>query len=108
MEEVLPKKTTNKGGLRTIPFIISNEIFEKVATFGLHANMILYLTERYHMTAATGTVVLYFWNAISNFLPIFGAVLSDSCLGRFRVIALGSVVSLVVSTPHINPTPLMD
>uniref|UniRef100_A0A0D9V5Z3 Uncharacterized protein n=1 Tax=Leersia perrieri TaxID=77586 RepID=A0A0D9V5Z3_9ORYZ len=96
MEEALPKmKKTNKGGLRTIPFIISNEIFEKVATFGLHANMILYLTERYHMTAATGTVVLYFWNALSNFLPIFGAILSDSFLGRFRVIALGSVVSLV-------------
>ncbi|XP_040383338.1 protein NRT1/ PTR FAMILY 1.2-like [Oryza brachyantha] len=95
MEEALPKATTkNKGGLRTIPFIISNEIFEKVATFGLHANMILYLTERYHMAAATGTAVLYIWNALSNFLPVFGAVLSDSCLGRFRVIALGSVVSL--------------
>jgi dipeptide/tripeptide permease len=78
--------------------VSANEVFEKVATFGLHANMILYLTERYHMTAATGTVVLYFWNALSNFLPIFGAVLSDSCLGRFRVIALGSVVSLAVST----------
>lgn len=93
MEEALPK-VRKTGGLRTIPFIISNEIFEKVATFGLHANMILYLTERYLMSAATGTIVLYFWNSLSNFLPIFGAVLSDSCLGRFRVIALGSFVSL--------------
>jgi solute carrier family 15 (peptide/histidine transporter), member 3/4 len=42
-------------------------------------------------------VVLYIWNAFSNFLPIFGAVLADACLGRFRVIALGSVVSLFVS-----------
>lgn len=83
-----------KGGLRTIPFIISNEIFEKVATYGLHANMIIYLTKRYNMTAATGTMVLYLWSAMTNFLPIFGAVLSDVFLGRFRVIALGSVVSL--------------
>ncbi|XP_066381081.1 protein NRT1/ PTR FAMILY 1.2-like [Miscanthus floridulus] len=95
MEEALPKATARrKGGLRTIPFIISNEIFEKVATFGLTANMILYLTERYLMSSAVATVVLYFWNAISNFLPIFGAVLADSRLGRFRVIALGSCVSL--------------
>ncbi|KAL6614472.1 hypothetical protein ACP70R_036742 [Stipagrostis hirtigluma subsp. patula] len=94
MEAALPK-VKNKGGLRTIPFIISNEIFEKVATFGLHANMILYLTERYRMSSAVATVVLYFWSAISNFLPIFGAVLADAYLGRFRVIALGSVVSLV-------------
>ncbi|XP_062222188.1 protein NRT1/ PTR FAMILY 1.2-like [Phragmites australis] len=93
MEEALPK-ANKKGGLRTIPFIISNEIFEKVATFGLHANMILYLTERYRMSSALATVVLYFWNALSNFLPIFGAVLADAYLGRFRVIALGSFVSL--------------
>ncbi|CAO2182820.1 unnamed protein product [Urochloa humidicola] len=96
MEEALPnpKAIRRKGGLRTIPFIISNEIFEKVATFGLTANMILYLTERYLMSSALATVVLYNWNAFSNFLPIFGAVIADACLGRFRVIALGSFVSL--------------
>ncbi|KAJ1285505.1 hypothetical protein BS78_03G284400 [Paspalum vaginatum] len=93
MEEALPK-ARRKGGLRTIPFIISNEIFEKVASFGLTSNMILYLTERYLMTSAFATVVLYFWGAFSNFLPIFGAVLADAYLGRFRVIALGSFVSL--------------
>ncbi|CAO1946069.1 unnamed protein product [Urochloa humidicola] len=97
MEEALPnakEMRRKQGGLRTIPFIISNEIFEKVATFGLTANMILYLTERYLMSSALATVVLYNWNAFSNFLPIFGAVLADACLGRFRVIALGSFVSL--------------
>jgi len=93
MEEALPK-ARRKGGLRTIPFIISNEIFEKVATFGLTANMVLYLTERYLMSSAFAAVVLYNWHAVSNFLPIFGAVLADACIGRFRVIALGSFVSL--------------
>ncbi|CAM0882587.1 unnamed protein product [Alopecurus aequalis] len=95
MEEALPVPgVRKKGGLRTIPFIISNEIFEKVASFGLQTNMILYLTERYHMTAANGTMVLYLWSAMTNFLPISGAVLSDVYLGRFRVIALGCTVSL--------------
>lgn len=79
-----------------------NEIFEKVATFGLSANMILYLTERYLMTNAFATVVLYFWHAFSNFLPILGAVLADARLGRFRVITLGSCVSLFVSTHAAN------
>lgn len=96
MEKALPvPEGRKKGGLRTIPFIISNEIFEKVATFGLQANMILYLTKRYHLTAATSTIVLYNWSAVSNFLPISGAVLADAYLGRFRVIAIGSVVSLM-------------
>ncbi|VAH64185.1 unnamed protein product [Triticum turgidum subsp. durum] len=83
-----------KGGLRTIPFIISNEIFEKVATYGLQANMVVYLTKRYNMTPATSAMVLYLWSALTNFLPIGGGVLSDVFFGRFPVIALGCVVSL--------------
>ncbi|KAM0848926.1 hypothetical protein ACQ4PT_054062 [Festuca glaucescens] len=93
MEEALPEPR-KKGGLRTIPFIISNEIFEKVASFGLQPNMILYLTKRYYMTAADGAMVIYLWSAMTNFLPISGAVLADVYLGRFRVIALGTIVSL--------------
>ncbi|XVF29800.1 hypothetical protein REPUB_Repub16aG0002400 [Reevesia pubescens] len=84
-----------KGGLKTMPFIISNETFEKVAGFGLLANMILYLINEYHMSSATGANVLFLWSAISNFMPILGAFLSDSFLGRFRVIALGTVFSLL-------------
>ncbi|XP_017981444.1 PREDICTED: protein NRT1/ PTR FAMILY 1.1 [Theobroma cacao] len=87
--------TSQKGGLKTMPFVISNETFEKVAGIGLQANMILYLKNKYHMSTATGTNVLFLWSAISNFMPILGAFLSDSFLGRFRVIALGTVISLL-------------
>ncbi|CAJ1936991.1 unnamed protein product [Sphenostylis stenocarpa] len=84
-----------KGGFRTMPFIIANETFEKVANVGLHVNMILYLLQEYNFDPATGAIVIFLWNAMSNFLPIFGAFLSDSWLGRFRVIALGTVIDLV-------------
>ncbi|XP_072995111.1 protein NRT1/ PTR FAMILY 1.1-like [Typha latifolia] len=93
--EETPQQTKKKGGLKTIPFIVANEIFERVASSGLHANMIIYLTKIYHMSSATGLSVLYIWGAVTNFLPIFGAFLSDSYLGRFKVIAIGSVVSLI-------------
>ncbi|KAJ0624878.1 putative proton-dependent oligopeptide transporter family, PTR2 family proton/oligopeptide symporter [Helianthus annuus] len=84
-----------KGGLRTMPFIIVNEAFESIASQGLSMNMIFYLMEVYHMEAATGTSVLYVWSALSNGLSIFGGFISDSYLGRFRVIAIGSLFSLV-------------
>ncbi|KAL1080890.1 hypothetical protein V6Z11_D09G027000 [Gossypium hirsutum] len=87
--------TTKLGGLKTLAFVISTETFEKVASFGLHANMILYLINEYHMSNAKGANVLFLWSAISNFMPILGAFLSDSFLGRFRVIALGTFVSLL-------------
>ncbi|CAL5440581.1 unnamed protein product [Camellia sinensis] len=87
-----------KGGLRTIPFILVNESFEKVASFGLMPNMIFYLMESYSMEAATASIFLSLWSAMSNTLAIFGAFLSDSYLGRFPVIVLGSISSLLGMT----------
>ncbi|KAE9607554.1 hypothetical protein Lal_00026590 [Lupinus albus] len=97
MEQKKPTQqvTRKKGGLRTMPFIIANETFEKVANVGLHINMILYLLNEYHLEPSTAAIVIFLWNAFSNFMPIFGAFLSDSCLGRFRVIAWGTIIDLL-------------
>ncbi|KAK6774430.1 hypothetical protein RDI58_029669 [Solanum bulbocastanum] len=83
------------GGLKTMPFIIANEALEKVASVGLISNMILYLKNEYHLTNASGATILFWWNAMSNFTPIFGAFLADSYLGRFYVIALGTFITLI-------------
>ena len=74
-----------------------NESFEKVASYGLMPNMIFYLMDSYHMEAASATIILSLWSAMSNTLAIFGAFLSDSYLGRFPVIILGSISSLLVT-----------
>ncbi|KAA8540393.1 hypothetical protein F0562_024688 [Nyssa sinensis] len=84
-----------KGGLRTMPFIIANESFEKVASYGLLPNMILYLITDYHMGLANGTNILFFWSAATNFTPVIGAFLADSYLGRFLTIGFGSIFSLL-------------
>ncbi|CAK9172752.1 unnamed protein product [Ilex paraguariensis] len=55
--------------------------------------MILYLKNEYHFDNVTGASILLFWGAISNFMPTLGAFLSDYYLGRFRVIALGTILS---------------
>uniref|UniRef100_A0A7N2M9D0 Nitrate transporter n=1 Tax=Quercus lobata TaxID=97700 RepID=A0A7N2M9D0_QUELO len=90
-------RPSRKGGFRTMPFIIVNESFEKVVSYGLMANMIFYLMNGYNIDIATGTSILLLWSAISNALAIVGAFLADSYLGRFLVIALGSFSSLLVS-----------
>ncbi|KAI3996019.1 hypothetical protein MKX01_037516 [Papaver californicum] len=87
-------RSSQCGGLKTMPFIIGNEAFEKVATYGLTANMILYLTGAFNMEVVMGAQALFLWAAISYFLPIVGALVSDSYLGKFRVIVLASLSSL--------------
>ncbi|KAL8252405.1 hypothetical protein R6Q59_036098 [Mikania micrantha] len=84
-----------KGGWRTMPFILANESFEKLASYGLVPNMIIYLLYDYHMSYAKGTNIILLWSAATNFLPIVGAFLSDSFLGRFLTIFVGSIFSLM-------------
>uniref|UniRef100_A0A251RKP5 Putative proton-dependent oligopeptide transporter family n=1 Tax=Helianthus annuus TaxID=4232 RepID=A0A251RKP5_HELAN len=76
-------------------FIIANEAFEGIASQGLTSNMIFYLMEVYHMEVATGAIILSIWNSLSSGLSIVGGFISDSYLSRFRVIATGSLFSLV-------------
>ncbi|CAA2999442.1 protein NRT1/ PTR FAMILY 1.2-like [Olea europaea var. sylvestris] len=94
VEKTPERLARRKGGLRTMPFVIANEAFEKIASFGLLPNMILYLTFVYHFDAATGTSILFIWGAASNFMPILGAFISDSYLGRFLVIGMSTIISL--------------
>ncbi|WOG99205.1 hypothetical protein DCAR_0518553 [Daucus carota subsp. sativus] len=106
-----PKR--KKGGFITIPFIIANEALEKVASLGLLPNMIMYLIREYRMEFTEGQNILFFWSAATNFLPLVGAFLSDSFLGRFSTIALGSTFSflgmfilwLTAMIPQAKPGP---
>lgn len=111
---LIPKdKDPRKGGLRTMPFIIVNEAFERVASYGLMPNMIFYLMKNYRMEAASGSTILFLWSAMSNGLSIFGAFLSDSFMGRYLVISLGSFCSLLgmillwltAMIPQLTPPP---
>ncbi|XP_010503915.1 PREDICTED: protein NRT1/ PTR FAMILY 1.1-like [Camelina sativa] len=107
------RRSRAKGGLLTMPFIIGNEAFEKVASYGLLQNMILYLMSDYRLGVAKAQTVLFMWVAATNFLPLVGAFLSDSYLGRFLTIAVASlsgflgmvVLWLTAMLPQVKPSP---
>ncbi|CAN4115713.1 unnamed protein product [Withania somnifera] len=110
----LPTKLPrSKGGLVTMPFIIANESLEKVASYGLLPNMTFYLMKDYRMGATTAQNLLFYWSSATNFLPIVGAFLADSYLGRFLVIGFGSIFSflgtvvlwLTAMIPKARPPP---
>ncbi|XP_074312538.1 protein NRT1/ PTR FAMILY 1.2-like [Silene latifolia] len=84
-----------KGGFITMPFILANEAFERVASFGLTPNMIVYLTDEYKLSVTKAQNLLYLYNSANNFTPFVGAILADSFLGRFLAISIGSIFSLL-------------
>ena len=78
----------------------ANEGFEKVASYGLLQNMILYLMSDYGLGLVKGQNVLFMWVAATNFMPLVGAFLSDSYLGRFLTISIASLSSFLVIKLH--------
>nr|TKR98146.1 protein NRT1/ PTR FAMILY 1.2-like isoform X2 [Populus alba] len=90
-----PLLSSPKGGIRALFFIIANEALERLASFGLSTNMILYLTREYGMDAASGAQILFLYSAAGNFMPIIGAFLADTYVGRYPMIGFGCIASLL-------------
>lgn len=115
---VLPitKSNPNKrkpGGWKAMPFVLGNETFERLASFGLLANFMIFLLTQFHMEQASAANFINVWSAVSNFGPLIGAFISDAYIGRFWTIGFGSFASLMGMTtltliawmPQLHPPP---
>lgn len=76
--------------------VAGNETFERLATFGLSANFMVYLMRELHMDQVSASNVFNIWFGITNFAPLLGAIISDAYAGRFRTIAVASFASFLV------------
>ncbi|KAF6143327.1 hypothetical protein GIB67_039110 [Kingdonia uniflora] len=94
-EEELKMLTGRKpGGWKSMPYILGNETFERLAAFGLLANFMVYLLTQFHMEQTFATNVINIWSGTTNFAPLMGAFLSDAYFGRFKTLACASISSL--------------
>ncbi|XP_061369924.1 protein NRT1/ PTR FAMILY 3.1-like [Gastrolobium bilobum] len=102
-----------RGGIRTLPFILGNELCDTFAGAGFNANLISYLTQELNMPLVSASNTLTNFGGTSSFTPLIGALIADSFAGRFWTITVASLiyelgmVSIAVSTimPHMRPPP---
>ncbi|KAJ0428639.1 putative proton-dependent oligopeptide transporter family, MFS transporter superfamily [Helianthus annuus] len=93
----LPKPVQRKpGGWRSMPYILGNESFERLASIGLVANFTVFLMTVFHMNQVSASNLINIWYGINNFLPLIGAFISDAYVGKFWVIAFSSFATLLV------------
>uniref|UniRef100_J3LRP0 Uncharacterized protein n=1 Tax=Oryza brachyantha TaxID=4533 RepID=J3LRP0_ORYBR len=90
-----PRPALKYHGWRAMPFIIGNETFEKLGTLGTSANLLVYLTQVFHMRSVDAATLLNGLNGTTSLAPIIGAFLSDAYLGRYLALAIASVASLI-------------
>ncbi|GFY84697.1 major facilitator superfamily protein [Actinidia rufa] len=113
LQDMKKNKKKKLGGIKTMPFILANEICDRFAATGSHANMITYLTKELNMPLVKASNTLTNFAGTASFTPLIGALIADSFAGRFWTILVASViyelglVSLTVSAllPQLRPPP---
>lgn len=70
------------GYPKQVFFIIGNEFCERFSYYGMRAVLTLYFTSKLRFTENVATVVYHAFVMLCYFTPIFGALLSDSFLGK--------------------------
>ncbi|KAI0978986.1 hypothetical protein GJ496_011084 [Pomphorhynchus laevis] len=83
---------------KSFGLIIGNEFCERFCFYGLRAILTLYMIEYLGQSNVTATNIYHIFTLLAYFLPIFGAILSDSWLGKFKTILILSIVYAIGTT----------
>ncbi|XP_022773543.1 protein NRT1/ PTR FAMILY 5.10-like isoform X2 [Durio zibethinus] len=88
-------RRSNSGGWRSASFIIAVEIAERFSYYGIGSNLITYLTGPLGESTATAAAQVNAWSGAASLLPLLGAFIADSFLGRYSTIILASLVYIL-------------
>ncbi|KAH8420455.1 hypothetical protein KR009_010558, partial [Drosophila setifemur] len=95
---------------KSVFFIISNEFCERFNYYGMRTVLVLYLSRVLGYSDDTATVTFHVFTMFVYFLCVFGAIISDSWLGKFKTILYLSMVyicgSVLLTLGAIGPLNL--
>ncbi|XP_074273341.1 protein NRT1/ PTR FAMILY 5.10-like [Silene latifolia] len=90
-----PAVRSNTGRWRSAAFIIGVEMAERIAHFGVSGNLINFMTEILGQSTATAAANVNAWNGVSLILPVLGAIVADSFLGKYYTIIASSIIYIL-------------
>ncbi|CAL5094935.1 unnamed protein product [Urochloa decumbens] len=107
------ERKKQKGGFRTMPFILANDFCDRLANVGFSSNLISYLTLQLHLPLVEASNIITNFNGTANLTPLIGGLIADSFAGRFWTITSGSVfyqlgmvfLTLSAVIPSLSPPP---
>ncbi|PJF17277.1 hypothetical protein PSACC_02898 [Paramicrosporidium saccamoebae] len=96
----------------TIFFIIGNEFCERFSFYGMKAILPIYLTSYLGFHESHATTIIHTFNFSAYFFSLFGGILSDNWLGKFKTIlylslvyCVGNAVMSVTALPGVTGIP---
>ncbi|KAI3920766.1 hypothetical protein MKW98_005592 [Papaver atlanticum] len=94
-----------KGGWKSAIYIIGVEVAERFAFAETSGNLITYLTDVLGESTARAAQNVNVWSGVATLLPLLGATIADSYLGRFNTIIISSfiyIMGLVMLTLSVS------
>ncbi|KAK8488792.1 hypothetical protein V6N12_018805 [Hibiscus sabdariffa] len=92
-EAKMSSSMSKKGGFVTLFFITGTLSGVMLSGFGWLANLIVYLVEEFNVESINATQISNVVHGCINLIPILGAIIADSFLGIFPVVAISSFIS---------------
>ncbi|KAE9601013.1 putative proton-dependent oligopeptide transporter family, major facilitator superfamily [Lupinus albus] len=90
-----PVLKKNTGNWRACPFILGTECCERLAYYGIAANIVTYLTHKLHQGNVYAARNVTTWQGTCYLTPLIGAILADAYWGRYWTIAGFSIIYLI-------------
>ncbi|KAA8548859.1 hypothetical protein F0562_000543 [Nyssa sinensis] len=111
-----PVLRSKRGGWTACSFVVVYEVFERMAYYGISANLIIYLTTKLHQGTVTSANNVTNWVGTIWMTPILGAYVADAHLGRYWTFIIASTIylfgmsllTLAVSVPGLRPPRCTD
>ncbi|XP_043360872.1 solute carrier family 15 member 2 isoform X2 [Dermochelys coriacea] len=82
----------------SIAFIVVNEFCERFSYYGMKAVLTLYFLNFLHWDENLSTTIYHAFSGLCYFTPVLGALIADTCLGKFKTIIY---LSIVYVTGHV-------
>ena len=93
--------------------IIGNEFCERLSYYGMKAILSIYLYQKLHFTKDRATTIYHAFSMLCYFCPIFGAMIADQFLGKFKTIVtisiiyvLGHLLKTLAAVPTLGVPPV--
>ncbi|KAM0835351.1 hypothetical protein ACQ4PT_062989 [Festuca glaucescens] len=93
-----PVYRETSGGWRSAVFVLAVEVASSFAFFGMSANLITYLTGPLGQSNAAAAAAVNAWVGAASLMPLLGAFIADSWLGRYLSIILACSLYVLVMT----------